>query len=441
MNSKNPENPTNHTKKLNLTQKSSFMKKHHSLRTVIVILIILASLPITLNAKDMELSGMLRSYTGTSLDLDNPEVLVSEQTLDITLTGWGKITRIVANPYAYIDTDLTPALEVREAYIDLILPDLDIRIGKQAVVWGEADGAFITDIVSPQNMRSFILADFKEIRMGIPAVKADYYTGPFTIEGVWIPAFVPTVQPTPDSLWALQPDMSWIPSGMTVTKTDPAEITSTLKNSEIFTKVSYFGSHINAELMAGSAWDDYPVFAIDRSAAPNITITPTFERYTILGGSLSAPIGSAVLRSEAAAYIDRSFNTSNPDVPRGIEQHNQLQALAGADWSLFGARMSAQYIVQYIDGYDSYMLNSEEFTQTATFLVQDTFFSDTLTARFFGYFGLAPFDALLRPSLTWSIEDGVSITAGAEIFLGDDAGKFGQFTENSLGCISLKWYF
>jgi len=62
------------------------------------------------------------------------------------------------------------------------------------------------------------------------------------------------------------------------------------------------------------------------------------------------------------------------------------------------------------------MLNNEVFAQTATFLAQNTFFSDTLTARFFGYFGLTPFDALLRPSLIWSIEDGVSITAGAEIF-------------------------
>ncbi len=418
------------------------MKNNRILRAAIGILIILSALPVTLTAKDLELNGMLRSYTGLTLNLASPEILKNEQTLDISLSGWGDMTRIVVNPYTYIDTDLTPDIGIREAYIDLFLPDLDIRIGKQAIIWGEAEGAFITDIVSPQNMSSYILADFKEIRMGIPALRADYYTGPLTIEGVWIPAFVPAVKPAPDSLWAVQPDMSWIPPGMTVTPlAQPAEIDTTLKNSEIFAKVSYFGSLFNAELMAGSAWDDFPVFVIDRSTAPNITAAPTYERYTILGGSLSAAIGSVIVRSEAAAYIDRSFNTSNPTVSRGIEQHNQLQALVGADWILFGARMSAQYIVQYIDGYNTYMLNSEEFTQTATFLVQDTFFSDTLTARFFGYIGLDPFDALIRPSLTWSIEDGTAITAGAEIFLGDDAGRFGQFSENSIGYVSLNWFF
>jgi len=53
---------------------------------------------------------------------------------------------------------------LHEIYLDLYFKKFDIRVGKQQIVWGKADGVFITDIVSPLNLTEFLLPDFDEIR-------------------------------------------------------------------------------------------------------------------------------------------------------------------------------------------------------------------------------------------------------------------------------------
>lgn len=400
------------------------------------------------DAKDIELRGMLRSYTGVRLNEDGADIPVNEQTVDLSLEGWGDMTQITINPYGYVGADPSDGIDlgVREAYIDFFFPSMDLRVGKQAVVWGEAEGAFITDIVSPQDMRSFILADFREIRMGIPAVRADYYEGPFTFEAVWVPTFTPTQPPAADSIWAVQPDLSQAPLPVS----DDLEfieegVDKDLENSEIFGKISYFGSEINAEVMAGWAWDDLPLITgIDTSDQKINTIYQGYERFGVFGGSLSTTFGSTVFRSEAAAYLNKSFTVEEAADQVGADQYNQLHALAGLDWSIGGITMSSQYIFQYIHDYDTEIMMAEEFDNTLTFMVQDSYLSDTLTAKLFSYLGMGAFDsfdALLRPSLTWKFEDGVNIETGAEIFIGDDDGNFGQYKDNSLVYAAVSWYF
>ena len=121
-----------------------------------------AGFPLMAFAGDVEMAGMVRSYTGVRPA--EGDIPAAELTVDLTLQGYGDMTRITVNPYTYINPDAAPVIGMREAYIDILLPSVDFRIGKQAVVWGEAEGAFITDVVSPQDMRSFILADFREVK-------------------------------------------------------------------------------------------------------------------------------------------------------------------------------------------------------------------------------------------------------------------------------------
>lgn len=421
---------------MNQTSKSKRNTFPYNPISIFILAIGLLFLPSAVTANEVDFSGMLRSYTAGRFS--ESDIAVAEQTSDFTIQGWGDISKILVNPYAYVGMDGEPEIGIREAYIDLFLPSLDLRIGKQAIVWGQAEGAFITDIVSPQDLRGYILSDFDEIRMGIPAVKGDYYLGSFTLEAVWLPGFVPTSLPSSDSIWAIQPDFSWAPG--TVTVNPASEVDPDLENGELFTKISYFGSTLNAEIMAGYSRDDKPVMQMDKSAAPDITVTPVFKNYTVLGGSFSSTIASAVLRTEAAVYLDRAFNTTDPAISDGIIDMNQLHGLAGVDWSFLGTSMSAQYIVQYIQDYNDFLF-ADEYNHMATFRVRDSFLSDTLTLELFAYMEFDPGNALLRPSVTWSMEDGVELKTGAEIFLGDDEGTFGMYGDNTMAYVSLRWYF
>jgi hypothetical protein len=66
---------------------------------------------------------------------------------------------------------------------------------------------------------------------------------------------------------------------------------------------------------------------------------------------------------------------------------------------------------------------------------------DRLTAKIFTYVELDPMNALIRPSLSWSLEDGVLLEGGLEIFVGDEDGTFGAYEDNTMGYVSLRWYF
>ena len=420
----------------------TYINKKNLIGSLVILMAMAMLMPNILFAKDIDFTGMLRSYTGARLS--EGDVPITEQTADIKMEGWGEDTHIMLNPYAYIGADGEPEIGMREAYLDLYFPSMDIRVGKQAIVWGEAEGAFITDIVSPQDLRSFILADFAEIRMGVPAVKADYYAGPLTFEAVWLPRFVPTDQPDSESIWSTD-------QLKMMNNADQDMPGDDLENSEFFGKVSYFGAAFNGELMAGYAWDDNPILEgnIDLPTGTP-TLTAQYERYTVVGGSFSTTIGSVVLRSEAAAYLDRAFTAiETPGPPTrtlATSKHHQLHGLAGLDWSLLGVDMSSQYILQYIHDYDAALM-SEEYDHTLTFRMRDSNMAETLTWELFTYVGFDPediensTDALLRPSLTYSMEDGVEIETGAEIFLGDESGKFGQYEDNTMAYVSLRWYF
>jgi len=66
-------------------------------------------------------------------------------------------------------------LESWEFYMDLRLKDFDLRVGRQQVVWGEADGLRINDIINPQDFKEFILQDYIDSRIPLWMGKIDYY--------------------------------------------------------------------------------------------------------------------------------------------------------------------------------------------------------------------------------------------------------------------------
>ncbi|NBK20656.1 MAG: hypothetical protein EOM68_01360, partial [Spirochaetia bacterium] len=240
--------------------------RHTKTKLLTTLAVMLSVATLSLSAKDIEFNGMLRDYIAYTFE--DSAFAVHEQTLDLTLAGWGENTHMVVNPTIYMGDNKALSLGIREAYVDFFLENADIRVGKQAIIWGEAEGAFITDLVSPRDMRSFILADFKEIRKGVPAIKIDYYKDAFTFEGIWIAKFIPTSMPETGSMWAKK---------MGMVEDNPAAFANaefklempenTLKNSEVFGKVSHFGSTANWALMGGYAFTDEPYIY-------KITLTP-----------------------------------------------------------------------------------------------------------------------------------------------------------------------
>ena len=409
-------------------------------RGLILILLIIAG-RFTM-AQNPEISGFVRNYTGALYD--NGDFAILQNTLNLNITKSGDKIAFKANPMLYHYNTDSLDLRLRELYLDLYFNNFDLRIGKQQIVWGKADGVFITDVVSPLNLSEFLLPDFDEIRIGVNAVKFDYYIGNNTFEVIWLPNFTPTEKPGTSSIWYIQPEFLITPAF----DWSRAEVKPGLENSEIFVKYSALTSKIDFELMGGYTWDDYPAMHIDKqvdmsSGSPVLTglnITPEHHRLYLGGGSFSTEIKGIVLRGETAYYNGKYFQTEDPLAIGALVQKDYLHYLIGLDYSIGNIKFSTQFIQKVILDYDENMQN-EEIENTMTFLARYDLLRETLHLELFSYIGLTNGDALIRPKITYDFDDSFSILLGSNIFIGDNEGRFGQYKDNSMGYVKLKYSF
>jgi hypothetical protein len=94
--------------------------------------------------------------------------------------------------------DLSPAVDFEEAYFDLFLPSLDLRVGKQKVAWGKLDRTQPNDLINPLTYTDPLLDEEAERKIGVPALQASYYLPAAALvppesrlTAVWVPKYVP----------------------------------------------------------------------------------------------------------------------------------------------------------------------------------------------------------------------------------------------------------
>lgn len=388
----------------------------------------------------MSISGYVRNYTGLMTN-DMDQFSIVQNTLNLNFERRGEKTAFKANPYLYQYFDKAPEIGLREIYMDYYADKLDIRIGKQQIIWGKAEGVFITDLISPKDLSEFLLRDFEEIRTGVTSVKINYHSGMHTLEGVWVPVFTPTIMPASGSLWApvmtfpMTPiwDYSAINKGFSIS------------NSDVFVRYSLMASAFDLELVGGRFMYDDPALHLTRKFDPvskqlqSLTVRPEYHRVNMAGGSFSLPIGEMVIRGEGACYDGRYFQTSAPARTDATIAKNNLHYMAGLDFSLAGIKLSTQFIQERILDYEPGIQNDEVET-TMTFLAKKDFLREKLWVELFAYVGLNNMDALIRPKLSYSLADGMEIQAGANIFTGT-SGRFGQYDANDMLYTKIRYNF
>ncbi|MCD6181728.1 MAG: hypothetical protein J7K89_05035 [Candidatus Cloacimonetes bacterium] len=398
-------------------------------RTVLIIMIL--AFVFILNAQIVH-HGFVRTHLG-ALTEQGGEYSVLQNTFDWKLDfGKGDVALYVNPVFNYNALNDNLDITLRQAYMDIYFDNFDLRIGKQQIIWGKADGVFITDIISPRDLSEFILPDFDEIRLGIDAIKFDYYLGNSTFETVWIPTFQSTIIPDKNSIWA--PAMPDFPMSVNYDYSN-ADVENKLSESEIALKYSYLGSAIDFELMAAYMWDDNPAMHI-YPQPDTLIIKPEYHRLPLVGTSFSKAVGGAVVRGETAYYFDKRFSAEDFSV-NGIKEKDYLHYLVGYDHNWFGVNVSFQFIQEYIMDYEEDMRN-DEFSNTMTFLASKTFINETLELSLFSYYGINDNDALLRPKLSYDFSDGFNVLLGTDIFIGEE-GNFGQYNDNDMVYMKVRY--
>ncbi len=409
----------------------------------IFILIAGMFLAVTIQAQNVDISGFARNYTG--VQFNNGDINMLQNTLNLNFERIGDKVAFKANPMLYLYGIDSMDFRMREIYLDMYFNNMDIRIGKQQIVWGKADGVFITDIVSPLNLTEFLLPDFDEIRVGVYAAKFDFYFGNSTIEAIWKPVYAGNEFPTQGSIWYKPPQFPAPPTF----DHSKEKINPSLENSEGYLKYSFSSSAIDFDLMGAYAWDQTPSmhvkkeFAMDSLGHPylsGLTITPEHHRLWVGGGSFSTEIKGFVLRGEGAYYNGKYFQTADPKDDDALIEKDYLQYVVGLDYIIGDLKLSTQFIQKHIFDYNDFIKEDED-QNMMTFLARYDAMRETLHLELFTYLGLNYGDALIRPKVTYDFSDAFSILLGSNIFVGDEQGMFGRYGDNSMIYTKIKYNF
>jgi hypothetical protein len=361
------------------------------------------------------------------------------------------------------------ALEIslREIYLDVYFDIFDLRIGKQQVIWGKADGVFINDIVNPLDLRYFLMQEFEDIRISLPMVKITAYGSNMNIEGIWIPKFETWRFAESGSYWAfpVQPQMFLLDLGLGMNlpvyleSGAPQMPSATLSNSEFGIKLSSFilGTDLSFLLFhsyqdqAVRKLEDFIMIRDDADMPVNgiMKLSSTFEKNTMLGMNFSRPFGQFVLRGEGSYFKDYYLNrmltysdledhgNSNVDYKSGY-----VQAMVGADVSGFwGISWSFQYIQKQVLGFQKGTQGVNEQDRWLTLLVSGSFWNEAGKIRMLTIYDETHESGLGRLIFDYKIADGISLESGFDYFWGSGNSIFGQFDDNDNIYLKMTYFF
>ena len=335
-------------------------------------------------------------------------------------------------------------LELREFYLEGNWDSWLFTIGKQQIVWGQADGLKVLDVVNPQDFREFILADFDESRIPLWAVNLEVPIGDITAQVIWIPDPTYHELPAPGARYAFTTDLLIPPAPPSV----PVDIRPVKRprnlfyDSDVGLRLSYFWHGWDLTFNYLYHYHDTPVLfrrLEGASQTPRIVVTPGYERSHLVGGTFSNAFGDLTVRGELGLSLDRHLPTRNLDDADGVVSSHELGSVLGLDWCGFDETLISGQIFQTWVMETPPGLLADSVDHSLSIFFQREFLNDQFVAEFLAIHNVNRSDGLLRPKLSYELSDSTTIWIGSDIFYGTQTGLFGQFKRNDRVVFGLEW--
>ena len=326
-------------------------------------------------------------------------------------------------------------ITLREAYLSYANAHVDLRVGRQIIIWGVADALRLTDQISPMDYTEFLAQDYDDIRTPVNAFRLRLVRQAFNVELVCIPVSdfftLPTDERNP---WAAHIDAP-MPYTFDLDSRKPK---TRLRNVEFGGRLSVNLSGIDFSFCGLHTWNKMPAFsyAVDPAGA-SMTVVGHYRRLTMFGADVSFPIGRFVVRGELAANLNE---VQNAEFGSEVQGRNVFNALLGVDWYAGNDWMlSAQYAHKHVGG-SIEGLSVLRNTGVATVRVSKELFRNTLALSSFAYIDVSHGGVFNRLSCKYDLNDQISLTAGYDYFHAD-AGMFAMYSRNSEVWVKLKYGF
>jgi hypothetical protein len=369
--------------------------------------------------------------------------------LRVATRGWYDAVFNATDRYpANVERDQKTQLSLREAILTLTHGDVEARVGRQQIVWGEAISTFVTDVVNPKDFREFVLPDFTELRIPIWALDVLYRLAPgVTLEGVWTPDTMPNRLPKQGAEF----QFARIPfrfRNPVVRLPDDADEFS-LERSEGGARLSVLREGWDVALIYYDQADKNPVF-FQRRVAPAVgpdvvVLDPRHPRVHVVGATLAKSFDEVVVRAEMAATLDKQYETTDPLDRDGVVRRDTIDYLVGADYTFFGALDTTLQVSQKILAGSTKNITrpgvAGPVTTSIALRVGTGFFDNTLNPTVLVVVGADRGDLRVSPRLDWLATGSLTVSIGADIFEGPRRTLYGQFDSNDRVTFTTTWRF
>ncbi|MDH3325918.1 MAG: hypothetical protein OEM38_04280 [Gammaproteobacteria bacterium] len=317
-------------------------------------------------------------------------------------------------------------LEVRELYLRGTLnSSLDVKVGRQIVVWGKSDSLRVVDVLNPLDFREPGMVDIEDLRLPVTMLKADYYTGDWNISAIAVPEIRFNKMPPFGSDFYLGGS----------TKFPSETIPDDVKNPEL--ALAMIGNF--------SGWDVSFHFANYYDDQPHVVKsnpkTLEHSRLNLAGAAANIVTGSWLFKSEAA-YIDGlEFANAKADFSRA-------DIMFGIDYNgIVDMTFSIEAVNRHLLDYNEILDTPPDYTKVNESQVSlrhtASFIHDKLTTTILtSFFGTSPDDGgFYRASLDYEIDSGMSIILGGIVYQSGDSLLLNSIASNDRVFADFRYSF
>ncbi|MFZ5654790.1 MAG: DUF1302 family protein [Pseudomonadota bacterium] len=331
-------------------------------------------------------------------------------------------------------------LELRELYLEATAGDLYLRLGKQQVVWGAADGLKVLDVVNPQSFREFILAEFEDSRIPLWTLDAETRIGATDLQFILIPEQTYHQTPGPDAPFAITaPRFAPPPPGLAAELRAPQRPDRPLADADAGLRLATLRGGWDLSLFYLYHFEDIPVPRLETGPA-GPEVVPGYDRVHLVGGTFARSFGTLTLRGELGYTLGRAFALRGGD-PDGVAESDAIGSVLGLDWNgVDDWLVSAQVFVDQVADPPG-PLHRPRTDTTGTLLLRRLYLGDTLALELRWLVNANDGDGLLRPRLSYDLDDRITLWSGLDWFYGDRQGIFGQFDANDRAVFGVRYHF
>jgi hypothetical protein len=279
--------------------------------------------------------------------------------------------------------------------------DLDIKIGRQIVIWGKSDNIRVTDIFNPLDLREPGMTDIEDLRLPLFMTRMDYYIFDYTFSTFLIHEHRFNKLPVLGSPYYYLPYA--IPHG--------DKLSTRVENTEIAASLS--------RTFTGSDLSFYLADVYDKAVYINKDGELIHPRVHMAGFAFNKALGNFLLKTEAAVFdkIRLSAYTENNEYLENLNSYSRLDFLAGLEYSGFsntmvGFEAADQWIIDFDE--PAGMSGNKEHRVQYALRISRTFLHEVLEITFLAsLYGKAVNDGgFIRAQADYELTDNLELGTG-----------------------------